>query len=79
MISLPLKVSLPGGFDVNNRDKLNSVSDAHQNRLKEIGDWAIFPRTLEYLADGRYSKDEQGSLYFDDKPIPQGLKLVAVA
>ena len=77
MISSPLDVSLPKRFDINNKDQVNSVSDAHQNRLKEIGDWVIFPKTLEYLADGRYSQDEQGNLYFDDKPIPQGLKLEA--
>jgi len=27
------------------------------------------------LAEGRYAKDVQGNLYFDDKPIPDGLKL----
>lgn len=77
MVSSPLDVNLPEGFDLNNRDQVNSVSDEHQNRLKEIGDWVIFSRTLEYLADGKYSQDEQGNLYFDNKPIPQGLMLEA--
>jgi len=27
------------------------------------------------LADGRYSQDDQGLLYFDNKPIPQGVRL----
>ena len=79
MISPPLNVNLPEGFDLRDRDQVNLVSDAHQNRLKEIGDWVIFPRTLEYLADGKYSQDERGNLYFDNKPIPQGLMLEAVA
>ncbi|MDP4039257.1 MAG: formyltransferase family protein [Candidatus Pacearchaeota archaeon] len=78
MVSAPLDVNLPEGFDLNNKDQVNSVSDVHQNRLKEVGDWVIFPRTLEYLADGRYSQDEQGKLYFEDKPISQGLMLEAV-
>ena len=78
MISPPLNVNLPEGFDLRDRDQVNLVSDAHQNRLKEIGDWVIFPRTLEYLADGRYSQDEQDNLYFDNQPIPKGLKLGAV-
>lgn len=47
----------------------------HQDRLKKIGDWVIFPKTLESIADGRYSQDEQGDLYFDDKSIPDGVKL----
>lgn len=66
---------LPGVTDNVGNTAREAVSDQHQNRLKEIGDWVIFPRTLEYLADGRYSQDEQCNLYFDDKPIPQGLSL----
>ena len=77
MISPPLDVNLPQGFDASNKDQVKSVSDAHQNRLKELGDWVIFPKTLEYIADGRFSQDEQGNLYFDNKPIPSGLKLEA--
>lgn len=75
MISSPLEVSLPEGLDVNNKDQINSVFDAHQNRLNEIGDWIIFSRTLDSLADGKYSQDKQGNLYFDNGPIPQGLRL----
>jgi folate-dependent phosphoribosylglycinamide formyltransferase PurN len=74
MISSPVDVVLPNGFDPSDKDSVNSLSDEHQNRLKESGDWIIFPRTLEYLADGRYAQDDQGKLYFDDKPIPQGIK-----
>ena len=75
MVSQPLAVTLPEDFDANNKDQIDSISDEHQNRLKEVGDWVIFPRTLEYLANGRYSQDEQGLLYFDNEPIPQGLRL----
>lgn len=75
MISAPLTVNLPEGFDPNNKDQFNAISDQHQNRLKEIGDWVIFPRTLEFLADGRYSQDDQRKLYFDGKEIPQGVRL----
>ena len=81
MISKPLEVILPEGFDPNNKSQVNQVSSEHQNRLKEIGDWDIFPKTLEYLADGRYLKDENGNLYFHDWekgkeiPIPNGLML----
>lgn len=63
MISHPLEIVL------------NETNTEHQNRLKEVGDWIIFPKTLEYLADGRYSQDGQGNLHFDGKPIPNGLKL----
>lgn len=75
MISTPLPVNLPEGFDPGNKEQVKAVSDEHQNRLKEMGDWVIFPRTLEFLADGRYSQDDQRRLYFDGKEIPQGVRL----
>lgn len=75
MVSQPLTASLPEDFNPENKDQVNSTSNEHQNLLKEVGDWIIFPRTLEYLADGRFSQDDQGNLYFDDKPIPNGLRL----
>ena len=75
MISAPIQVSLPEGFDPNNGERANFVASAHQNRLKEVGDWEIFPRTLEFIANGRYSQDDQGNLYFDGQPIPNGVRL----
>ena len=77
MISAPLPINLPEGFNPNNKDQVKAVSDEHQNRLKEIGDWIVFPKTLEFLADGRYSQDGKGRLYFDSKEIPQGVRLEA--
>lgn len=73
MISLPVDVNLPGDFDRDNEKQVKSVSDQHQDRLKEAGDWVIFPKTLEHLARGRYSQDEQGNLFFDGFHIPFGV------
>ena len=75
MVSHYLPVDIPDDFNPKDKRQLQTVSDEHQNRLKVTGDWVIFPRTLEYIADGRYSQDEQGNLYFDNKRIPNGLKL----
>lgn len=47
--------------------------EEHQNKLKEMGDWKIFPKTIEYIAQGRYAI-QAGQLYFDGKPIPKGIK-----
>jgi folate-dependent phosphoribosylglycinamide formyltransferase PurN len=77
MISPSVDVVLPDEFDLSDKDRLSSLSDEHQNHLKEYGDWVIFPRTLENLADGKYFQDEQGNLYFNDKPIPHGMRLEA--
>ncbi len=52
-----------------------AVADDYQERLKRSGDWTIFPRTLQYIAEGRYAQDEEGNLFFDGNPIPHGLSL----
>lgn len=45
-----------------------------QERLKVHGDWVVFPKVIEDISSGRYAKDESGNLYFDNKPIPNGLE-----
>lgn len=75
MVSQALSVNFPPDFDPRDKVQVEAVSNEHQSRLKEVGDWVIFPRTLEYIASGRYSQDEQGNLYFDDKQIPNGVRL----
>ncbi|MFA5995331.1 MAG: formyltransferase family protein [Patescibacteria group bacterium] len=50
-------------------------AESYQNKLKETGDWIIFPKTLEYISEGRFSQDETGKLYFDEKIIFDGVRL----
>jgi len=69
MVSAPLEITYPIPDDI------DQVAGQYQNALKEKGDWVIFPSTLEYIANGRYARDEQGRLYFDGKEIPQGVRL----
>jgi len=42
--------------------------------LKEQGDWKIFPKVLELVAEGRYGRNEEDSLYLDDMHIPNGIE-----
>lgn len=74
MVSRGLSVTLPEGFDKYNGAQLKEVAKDHQDKLKVVGDWEIFPKTLEYISDGRFSRDEDGNLYFDNNPIPNGLR-----
>lgn len=69
---LMISDALPVKYPIN-ETPIDRVADAYQNRLKERGDWVIFPKTLEYIADGRYAKDSSGKLYFDGKAIPKGI------
>ena len=75
LISPPLPVEITAGADLSNPETAQKVAAKNQERLKEKGDWIIFPRTLEYLAEGRFAADGQGRLHFDGKPIPRGLRI----
>ena len=74
MISEPVQVDLPKDFNMKDEGLVKRVADEYQSRLKEAGDLIIFPQTLWGLSKGRYSQDEKGLLYFEDKPIPSGIR-----
>jgi len=78
-VSAPVPVRWPDGVAVEglsdpaNKQVLRRVADEHQERLKRIGDWVIYPRTLELLSQGRFAFDGKGALHFDGKPVPDGI------
>ena len=76
LVSPPVPVVVPPGADLGDRETARRVAAEHQERLKEGGDWLVFPRTLEWLADGRIAQDERtGALHLDGKPIPGGWRM----
>ena len=74
MVSASLPVTLPEPIEVlrKNEGALTKVAALHQQRLKEIGDWQIFPRTVELIARGRFALDEGRHVYLDRRPVPEG-------
>lgn len=76
MVSDPVKVQLPEPLEslLSDREKLLRVAEEHQNRLKEAGDWKIFPLTIEMIARGRFSIDEQDRVYVDGQLVPNGYR-----
>ena len=76
MVSDPLRVERSESLDssVRDRETLIQIADAHQDRLKEVGDWKIFPQTIEMIARGRFALDESNSVYVDGDPVPQGYR-----
>jgi len=76
MVSEPLPVTLPVPLEELQKDPeaLDRVAREHQERLKELGDWKIFPRTLEMIARGRFALDEKGRVYLNGHPVPQGYR-----
>jgi hypothetical protein len=81
VISRPLKVELPEGITLDdlkkpeNRELLERVAEEHQNKLKEVGDWKIFPLTLQWIAEGRFAIDDERNVYFDGELIKNGYRL----
>jgi len=72
MISRPVQVRVPPGADLGDPALLARVESENQDRLKEAGDWVIFPQTLHLMAEGRYTVGEQGRLFLDGEAIPGG-------
>ncbi|MCD6263054.1 hypothetical protein J7L60_01405, partial [Candidatus Bathyarchaeota archaeon] len=81
MRSKPVEVWLPEGVTLEdlrlreNRTLLERVVRENQRRLKERGDWVIFPKTLEMIAQGRYGIDDKGNVYVDGVLMPHGYRL----
>ena len=76
MVSAPLSVTFPEPIEVLRKDeeRLAKVAVLHQERLKEIGDWQIFPRTVELIAGGHFALDEERRVYLDGRPVPEGYR-----
>ena len=77
MLSGALSVELPQPLEELRKDssRFSQVVDEHQKRLKQTGDWEIFPRTIEMIARGRFGLDEDNCVYVDGEPVPYGYKI----
>ncbi len=81
MRSQPVKVTLPTGLAsqdlarVENKPILDRLVEEHQARLKEYGDWIIFPKTLELIGEGRFALDGEENVSLDNAILPNGLRL----
>jgi len=76
MVSEPLPVILPAPLPelIENQEVFHKVIQSLQERLKQIGDWRIFPRTIEMIARGRFALDPDGNVYVDGSPVPRGFR-----
>jgi hypothetical protein len=77
MVSSSLRVELPTPLPdlLKNKLAFDKVVDEHQRRLKETGDWKIFPLTVQMIAQGRFALDENNNVYVDGHPAPKGYRL----
>jgi len=75
MISPPMGIEIPKGASREKPGDMPIIEDHNQDRLKEAGDWLIFPKTIEDIARGRFAMDETGLIHYDGEPIPNGIRL----
>lgn len=77
VVSDPVPVELPDDLEALKADpeRLARVADEHQERLKEAGDWKIFPLTVEMIARGRFALDREGGVFVDGSPTTDGYRL----
>ncbi len=78
IVSSSIPVMLPTGTTLEklreDKEQLKTVVEAHQDRLKREGDWAIYPLTVQMIGEGRFAL-EDGKVYLDGKLAPGGLRL----
>ncbi|MBI2176036.1 phosphoribosylamine--glycine ligase [Candidatus Woesearchaeota archaeon] len=53
-------------------EELEKIAHEYQQKLKEEGDWKVYPETIRMLAEGRFAADGKGTVYLDGKKIPEG-------
>lgn len=79
LVSEPVQVELPEGISVEelleDEDLLSSVVDEHQNRLKRIGDWVIYPLTIQMIGEGKFALDGKGNVWLDGDLLTSGFVL----
>ena len=81
MVSDPIPVELPAPLAELKADpvRLRAVADQHQERLKEAGDWVVFPRTIQLIAQGRLGLTSEGVATLDGAPRPGGVRPAELA
>jgi folate-dependent phosphoribosylglycinamide formyltransferase PurN len=86
LISKPVKVELPSGVSPEelrkpeNQKLAKKIADAHQEKLKQVGDWQIYPLTIEWISRGYFGRDSDGTMRIADEALRMaksyGLKVV---
>ena len=76
IVSEPLPVELPEPLEslIKDKEKFLEVVGEHQEQLKAVGDWKIFPLSIEMISRGRFALDEKNHVYVDGEPVPDGYR-----
>ena len=79
VVSEPVSVNLPEEVVLDelahDKKRFRVIVGEHQERLKERGDWVIFPLTIQMIAEGRFALDGEEGVYVDGVSAPRGYRL----
>ena len=62
----------PGGF----KDTLEDIAKINQEKLKESGDWIVFPPAVNDFAAGNFARDEKDGLFYREDNVWKPVKTV---
>ena len=76
VLSEPVEIKLEHSLVELEADKAlrKEVVSGYQDKLKENGDWVIYPLTIQMISEGRFALGPEG-VYLDGKPAPNGFHL----
>ncbi|MCW4011649.1 MAG: formyltransferase family protein [Candidatus Bathyarchaeota archaeon] len=76
VLSKPVKIMLEYSLVELEEDKSlrKEVVSGYQDKLKEGGDWVIYPLTIQMISMGRFALGPDG-VYLDGEPAPYGFQL----
>jgi folate-dependent phosphoribosylglycinamide formyltransferase PurN len=76
LISEPVLIEQDLDIEIleNNKSLRKNTVSRYQSKLKERGDWIIYPKTIQMIAEGRFTMGPKG-VYLDGIPIPNGYRL----
>jgi len=71
VVSRAVPVKLPPGATLEklrvDKELLKTIVEEHQDCLKKMGDWEIYPLTVQMIGEGRFALGD-GRVYLDGKP-----------
>ena len=58
---------------IEDKNALKIISKYHLEVQKRVCEWTMYPKVIELIARGRFERDKNGVLYFDNNRIPEGI------
>jgi phosphoribosylamine---glycine ligase len=74
LVSAPVKLN---DFSSSSAEEVEEAAHAYQDKLKEDGDWKIYPETIRMLAEGKFFIDDKNVVSVGGEVLAEGLVMRA--